>query len=227
MTTVQAKPAEHDKTDPRSLSQTIHAQLRSDILRGTIAPGTQLRQENLAERFSASRIPVREALRQLEIEGLVDYQLNRGAMVIAMSTTEMCELLDVRAALETYAAKLAVPNMVAADIEVMTDILARYDAASDPEDWAEYNRQFHLAICAPSNNERLRRLIEDYCLSTTNRYPHLRMSLDTQKDEVQRDHYRIVDACKRRAADEVASLLEGHILETKREVMAAARHEKR
>jgi DNA-binding GntR family transcriptional regulator len=205
------------------MPQAIRDQLRDDILRGALPPGTQLRQESLAERFNASRIPVREALRQLEAEGLVDYQLNRGAVVVEMSTAEICELLDIRAALETYAAKLAVPNMVAADIDALTKILESYDDAADAGDWAEFNRQFHLAMCAPSNNERLQRLIEEYCLSTTNRYPHLRMSLDTQKDDVQRDHYRIVDACRRRAVDEVVELIEEHILETKREVMAAAR----
>jgi DNA-binding GntR family transcriptional regulator len=217
MTTVQSK------ADQRSLPQSIRDQLRDEILRGTLPPGTQLRQENLAERFGASRIPVREALRQLEAEGLVSYQLNRGAVVIAMSTSEICELLDIRAALESYAAKLAVPNMVSADIELMKRILASYDIATTPAEWAECNRQFHLALCAPSNNERLKKMIEEYCLSTTNRYPHLRMSLDTQKEDVQRDHYQIVDACKRRAVDEVVTLLEQHILETKREVLAAAR----
>ncbi|CAG9228161.1 DNA-binding GntR family transcriptional regulator [Paraburkholderia tropica] len=217
MTTVQGKE------DQRSLPQTIREQLREEILRGVLPPGAQLRQESLAERFGASRIPVREALRQLEAEGLVSYQLNRGAVVMAMSTREICELLDIRAALETYAAKLAVPNMVAADIDVMKRILAAYDAATSPADWAEYNRQFHLALCAPANNQRLRKMIEEYCLSTTNRYPHLRMSLDTEKGDVQRDHYEIVDACKRRAVDDVVELIERHILDTKREVMAAAR----
>lgn len=72
-------------------------------------------------------------------------------------------------------------------------------------------------------NERLKKMIEEYCLSTTNRYPYLRMSLDTQKDDVQHDHYRILDARKRRAVDEVVTLLEQHILETRREVLAAAR----
>jgi DNA-binding GntR family transcriptional regulator len=211
------------KTDRRSLPQIIRDQLRDEILRGTLPPGTQLRQENLAERFGASRIPVREALRQLEAEGLVSYQLNRGAVVIAMSTTEILELLDIRAALESYAAKLAVPNMVAADIDLMKRILASYDVATTPAEWAECNRQFHLALCAPSNNERLRKLIEEYCLSTTNRYPHLRMSLDARKDEVQRDHHAIVDACRRRAVDEVVALLAQHILVTRRELLAAAR----
>ncbi|MEX3917348.1 FCD domain-containing protein [Paraburkholderia sp. BR10872] len=67
----------------------------------------------------------------------------------------------------------------------MKRILAAYDAASSPAEWAECNRQFHLALCAPANNARLRKMIEEYCLSTTNRYPHLRMSLDTEKNEVQ------------------------------------------
>ena len=98
--------------------------------------------------------------------------------------------------------------------------------AKTPAEWAECNRQFHLALCAPANNARLRKMIEEYCLSTANRYPHLRMSLDTEQGDVQHDHYEIVDACKRRAVDEVVALIERHILDTKREVMAAARHGK-
>jgi len=198
--------------------------LREEILRGTLPPGAQLRQETLASRFNTSRIPVREALRQLEAEGLVDYRVNRGAIVIAISTQQMVELLDIRAALETHAAKLAVPLMVSADIETLSGILQAYDQATQAADWAEYNRRFHLALCAPARNARLHTLIAQYCLNTTHRYPHLRMSLDTDKRAVQEDHYRILDACKRRAPLDVAALLEAHILETKREVMAAARY---
>ena len=106
--------------------------------------------------------------------GLVSYQLNRGAVVIAMSTSEICELPDIRAALESYAAKLAVPNMVSADIELMKRILASYGIATTPVGWAECNRQLHLASCAPSNNERLKKMIEEYCLSMTNRYAAVR-----------------------------------------------------
>jgi OHCU decarboxylase len=168
-----------ENTDDGS-PQSILYQLRDETLRGTLPPGTQLRQANLAERFGASRIPVREALRQLEAEGLVSYQLNRGAVVIAMSTSEICELLDIRAALESSAAKLAVPNIVSADIELMKRILASYDIATTPVEWAECNRQFHLALCAPSNNERLKKMIEEYCLSMTNRYPAVRGELPTE-----------------------------------------------
>ena len=104
----------------------------------------------------------------------MSYQLNRGAVVIAMSTSEICELPDIRAALESYAAKLAVPNMVSADIELMKRILASYGIATTPVGWAECNRQLHLASCAPSNNERLKKMIEEYCLSMTNRYAAVR-----------------------------------------------------
>jgi len=206
-----------------SLSEVIRGQLKSDILRGTLPPGTQLRQENLAERFKASRIPVREALRQLQVEGLVSYERNHSAIVIAMSTEDVCELLDIRIALETYAARIAVPNMGAADIAQLTRILDACDLRGTVEEWADCNRAFHLALCAPANNRRLKQMIEEYCTNTTNRYPYLRMSVDTDIEVVQRDHYAIVDACRERDADKVAALVEQHIQETRRDVLAVAR----
>jgi DNA-binding GntR family transcriptional regulator len=206
----------------KGLPHLIHEQLRSEILNGTLAAGAQLRQEALAERFSASRIPVREALRQLEAEGLVTYELNRGAVVTEMSVAQICEMLEVRIALECHAARLGVPNMVQHDFQTMQDILDAYSASEDLAEWAEYNRRFHLALCAPANNRSLRRLIEQFCLNT-DRYAHLVMSLATGKDAPQHDHYQILDACRARDADRVAQLLEQHIVETRNNLLAAAR----
>jgi DNA-binding GntR family transcriptional regulator len=124
---------------------------------------------------------VREALRQLETEGLVTYQRNRGAVVSGMDVTQICELLDIRVALECHAARLGVPNMVQQDFQQMQEILDAYSKSESLVEWAEYNRRFHLALCAPANNKRLRRLIEEFCLNT-DRYTHEQMSLATGKD---------------------------------------------
>lgn len=206
----------------QALHQSIRERLREDILAGVLPAGTQLRQAALAARFDASRIPVREALRQLEAEGLVRHQLHRGAVVVGMSTEEICELLDIRIALECHAAKLAVPNMVASDFDAMERILAEYTSADTVAEWAEHNRRFHLALSAPANNRRLRRLIEEFCLNT-DRYTHVAMSAATGKDHPQADHYRILEACRVRDAARVVALLEAHILETRRDLLAAAR----
>lgn len=212
-------------TTPRSkqaLHQTIRNTLRAEILSGELPGGAALRQDALAERFQASRIPVREALRQLEAEGLVLHQLNRGAVVARMNVEQLCELLDIRVALECHAARLAVPNMVERDFEAMDRILDAYQASTDLSEWAEYNRRFHLALSAPANNRRLRRLIEEYCLNT-DRYTHVAMSQATGKERPQQDHRRIVEACRRRDVQAVVALLEEHIMETRREILATAR----
>lgn len=214
-TTRQAKGA-------KGLPEIIKDQLRYEIQKGTLPTGTQLRQDALAERFNTSRLPVREALRQLEAEGLVTYQRNRGAVVAGMDVAQICEMLDIRIALECHAAKIGVPNMVARDFDAMQRILEQYDASDSVSEWAEYNRHFHLALSAASNNLRLRRLIEEFCLNT-DRYTHELISEATGKENPQSDHYAILEACKRRDADTVVRLLEAHIQETKNNLMATAR----
>lgn len=210
----------------QALHESIRNVLRDEILSGVLLGGSALRQDALAERFKSSRIPVREALRQLEYEGLVEHQLNRGAVVAQRNVEQICEDLDVRVALECHAAKLAVPNMVERDFEEMERILDAYQAATELSEWAEYNRRFHLALSAPANNRRLRLLIEAYCLNT-DRYTHVAMSNATGKDRPQEDHRRLLEACRRRDVQTVVRLLEEHILETKRELMATVRSAER
>ncbi|AKQ55748.1 GntR family transcriptional regulator [Bordetella hinzii] len=206
----------------QAMSHCIRDQLRHEILTGVLPAGTPLKQDSLATRFQSSRIPVREALRQLETEGLVVYYLNRGAVVMKMDIDQICELLDVRIALECYALRLAVPNMAETDFEEMENILAAYDAADAVEEWADLNRRFHLALCTPANNPRLRRLIEEYGL-TTDRYTHEMMSRATGKSKPQQDHYAILQACRQQDAWRAAHLLEAHILETRKNLMAMQR----
>ena len=206
----------------KALHQTIRDQLRYEILSGTLPVGQPLKQDALALRFHASRIPVREALRQLEAEGLVTHQLNRGAVVAGMSLPQICDMLDIRIALECHAAKLGVPNMVERDFVAMEQILAAYDAATTANEWGEYNRRFHLALSAASNNRRLHQLIEELCLNT-DRYTHVLISQTTGKEGPQSDHYRLVAACRQHDAEKVAQMLEAHIQTTKRELMALHR----
>ncbi|MFT4240702.1 MAG: GntR family transcriptional regulator [Acidovorax sp.] len=207
---------------PRALHHTIREVLRQDILSGALQAGHELRQDALAERFNASRIPVREALRQLEAEGLVIHQPNRRAVVAGMSVAQLCELLDIRIALECHAARLAVPNMVQRDFDAMEKILAAYAASDVLEDWAEYNRQFHLALSAPANNARLRQLIEEFCLNT-DRYTHVAMSEATGLDRPMQDHYALLDACRQRDVERVVDLLREHIDHTRKELLATER----
>lgn len=205
-----------------SITNEIREKLRRAILDGEFEAGAQLRQEELAERFGASRIPVREALRQLESEGLVSLLLNKGAVVASLSWEDVSELLEIRIALECRALRLAIPNMIEDDFNTAQKILSAYDATPDPEKWSQMNWRFHESLYVPCNLPRLLGMIEA-------NYGHLGLYLRKQvsiaagKEDPQRDHYAILEACRHGEVDRAVRLLEDHIVRTKRAISAIAR----
>ena len=196
--------------------------LRRSILAGEIGGGAQLRQDELAERFGTSRIPVREALRQLEAEGLVTIQQNKGAVVASLSVEEVLELLDIRIALESRALSLAVPEMIESDLEAAGAILDSYDGEPDPSEWSEMNWRFHKTLYAPCHRPRLLAMIEaNY--GQIGRFLRVQVSKATGKDRPQTEHRRILEACRQGRKAEAVNLLEQHIANTQRMVRASLR----
>lgn len=196
--------------------------LRASILSGKLEPGRQLRQDEVAEQFGTSRIPVREALRQLESEGLVVFNPNKGVTVRGLSLEDVLEMLDIRVALETRALKLAVPNMAAEDLEAGQDILDRYEKASDPKAWAEMNWRFHRTLYAPCNRPKLLAMIEaNY--GHVSRFTRTQVSRAAGKTRPQKEHYELLKLCRQGRAQEAVDLLERHIEETQKSMRAAAR----
>ncbi|SDR24352.1 transcriptional regulator, GntR family [Rhizobiales bacterium GAS191] len=196
--------------------------LRRAILDGEFSSGEQLRQEELADRFGTSRIPVREALRQLEAEGLVNLHPNRGAVVSALSLDDVLEMLEIRIALECRALRLAVPNMVDSDFDAATKILKTYDKEPRPQKWGEMNWRFHDTLYAPCNRLKLLAMIEaNY--GHVSRFIRTQVSLASGKEGPQREHYQILETCQRGDADRAAKLLEEHIVHTQKSLMAASR----
>lgn len=203
--------------------QIVSDQLRKAILAGAIAPGAQLRQDELAERYGTSRIPVREALRQLEAEGLVTIQPNRGAVVTSLSLDEVLEMLEIRIALECRALRLAIPNMVEEDLQHAADLLRNYDNEPLPEKWGEMNWHFHRALYAPCDLPKLITMIEaNY--GQVGRFTRLQVSLAAGKEKPQAEHYELLEACRSGDVKKAVTLLEEHILHTQKSLMAAARH---
>lgn len=96
---------------PQTVAEQVAKVLRESIADGSLAAGTPLRQDDLAERFGFSRMPVRDALRQLEAEGIVSIHPTKGAHVARMDATEIREIFAVRALLESEALRLSVPNL--------------------------------------------------------------------------------------------------------------------
>jgi DNA-binding GntR family transcriptional regulator len=197
--------------------------VRKAIFSGDLEPGAQLRQDELADRYGTSRIPVREALRQLEAEGLVTLHPNRGAVVSTLSLDDVLEMLEIRIALECRALRLAVPNMVDADFDVAAAILDSYEAEPRPQRWGEMNWQFHKALYAPCNRPKLIAMIEaNY--GHVGRFIRVQVSLAAGKERPQREHHAMLDACRRADTDAAVRMLEEHIVHTQKSLRAAARH---
>lgn len=133
--------------------------LREAIMEDILPPGTRLRQEELAEAFSTSRIPVREALRVLASEGLATAEPRRGYTVTALDADRIDEIYDLRIVLETHAVRLAMPLMTEQDIAELTALHEAREAASTIDEKLALREQFHLRLYAVTARPRLVNLI--------------------------------------------------------------------
>lgn len=186
--------------------------LREAILSGVLKAGQPLPQDEIAAQFGLSRIPVREALRQLEGEGWVTLYPHRRAVVSVLSYQELREMCEIRVALETTALRLAVPRLTADDLARAEEILEAADRESDVSaHWSEHNWIFHATLYAPADRPRLLAMSKSLH-DNVDRY--LRMYsfiLDDYKAKGQQEHRHILDACRRRDSESAVALLGEHI----------------
>lgn len=214
--------------------------LRRAVLEGALKDGTVLRQADLAARFRVSRIPIREALLKLQADGLVEAQPRRGTVVTTLDADDFEEILDMRAALESLALKLAVPRMkaehFAAAARILTDAEQHMSSAGQADAtgrtefetrWGDLNWAFHRALYAPAGRRRLLDTIENLHRLFAR---HLRLRIEiiapallpsarteaTPRDtaewaSVLREHRDILEACERRETRLACSRLARHI----------------
>ena len=136
-------------------AEELRLQLADEIVRGALAPGASLDETDIARRFSVSRTPVREALRQLAASGLIDARAHRGAVVARPSLERLTGMFEAMAELEALCAGLAAERMPAADrqrLEAIHEELRVLSHAGNPERFHEVNERFHNAIYAGSQN---------------------------------------------------------------------------
>ena len=188
--------------------------LRDDILNGVLPQGIQIRQEALAEQFGVSRVPVREALRQLETEGLVTTELHKGAFVSSRTLEEIEEMLDVRIALETRALKLAIPNLTREILARARKILDIYDRSDEPQQWRDLNLSFHITLYTACGRPRLVKMIEDVQLMNSH-FMRTYISATVGRTGAQAEHREILDACAAGDSRRALRLLETHIEHTR------------
>jgi DNA-binding GntR family transcriptional regulator len=144
--------------DNISLSEDAYRQLKEAIRKGELAPGTRVREVEIAERFGISRTPAREAIRRLESEGLISFAPRHGAIISKLDHQETMELYDLREILEGAAAGFAARHASMAEIEELEELIAAEPELADkPDQLADLNQLFHSALYRAAHNRFLER----------------------------------------------------------------------
>lgn len=204
-----------DSAIPRqSLTSAVADKLRDQIIRGEIPEGSQLRQDAIATQFQVSRIPVREALRQLDAEGLIAIVPNRGAIVPALSPDDIEELFSIRALLEPEVLKLSIPRLTEDDFSEAAAVLLEYVSELRRDDhvsaWGRLNWQFHSILYSRANQPRFMGIIRNVN-NSGERYTRLQLYLTHGMKRANKEHHQILELCRQRAITQACQLLREHI----------------
>ena len=147
------------------LSAGLYSDLQKDILSGELASGSKLTEQVICRRYNVSRTPVREALRQLESDGLIENIPNRGAFVTGLSKRDISDLFDLRALFEIQAVEWAIKRMTGDDIDALSetvDFMEFYTLKDDVEKVLAFNSQFHSIIYAGTKDRMIQRTLSIY-----------------------------------------------------------------
>ncbi len=183
--------------------------LAGRIIAGEIEPGVRLGQDHIAEEFETSHVPVREAFRLLESQGLVVSMPRRGVRVAGFSLEEVREVAEMRAALEALALRHAAPHLTKAILDQAEEASRAGEHAPDVQAWEETNRAFHQIILAPCGMPRLLKAIDDlHTASARFLFSGWRAEWEAPTD---RDHMAILNALRAGDTEQAATILARHV----------------
>jgi DNA-binding GntR family transcriptional regulator len=187
----------------------ISQALARRIISGEIEAGARLRQDHVAAEFKASHVPVREAFRKLEAQGLVVSEPRRGVRVAGFTREEVREVAEMRAVLEALALRNAVPHLTPSILDRAEEANRAGDRARDVQTWEEANRTFHRTILAPCGMPRLLKAVDDlHTASTRFLFSGWRAEWEAPTD---RDHRAILDALRAGQTEMAAAVLARHV----------------
>ncbi|WP_028238783.1 GntR family transcriptional regulator [Stutzerimonas azotifigens] len=192
-------------------SEVIAKHLRDAIVSGQFAEGEPIRQDDIAGLFNVSKIPVREALKRLEAEGLVLFQRNKGAVVTVLTEPELAQMFEVRVLLETQITRLAVPNMREETFAEAERICAAFVHEDNAARWSELNWAFHACLYAPAQRPFMLQMIRSIH-DKVERYLRVQMSIHEGKRDANLEHLEILAACRSGDVERSVRLIEQHIL---------------
>jgi DNA-binding GntR family transcriptional regulator len=200
-------------------SARVAAYLRDLILHDVLKPGDRIRQEEIAERFGASRLPVREALRMLEAEGLTEHERNKGARVPRLSMHEVDVIYRMRERLEPLALCESVPLLTDDDHAHLEEVQQQIEASTDLDRFLDLDREFHLGTYSGCHIDPLNAMVTRLWNSTQHyRRAFVAMGGQSRMWVVNAEHRLLLDAVLRRDTTDAERFLEGHIRRTRIEL---------
>lgn len=178
----------------QTLKEIVFHELLQDIIGARFAPGERLVESRLAALYGVSRGPVREAIRLLEGQGLVRYVPGKGTVASQLTRFEVREIYDIRIDLEGQAAALGTGGIKTRQLQAMERLLHRMTGALNvPDRWLKLNDEFHMALYAASERQRLASLIRDH-MNLTLPYALLYLNAPEQIRTSHADHPRLFEA---------------------------------
>lgn len=196
---------------PETRQELVANKLREAILRGHLRPGQRLDLDEITELLGVSKSPVREAIRTLAAEGLVQVIPHRGVSIPERSNEEIEEIYSIRCVLEGMAARLAVPQLDALALDNLEKILVAMENTVDPEQWIALNSEFHGSIYLSARRPRLLAMIDQLRNSSA---AHIRQFITTSGyiQAAAQDHRAIFQACVNRNEADAERLTQEHLL---------------
>ncbi len=206
---VQKTTRESSKAPNETIATRISRVLADRIIAGEIEPGIKLRQDHIAEEFQTSHVPVREAFRRLEAQGLAVSEPRRGVRVASFDIAEIREVAEMRAALEVLALRHAAPNISSATLQAAEQATLDGDKSHDVRSWEEANRRFHRIILEPCHMPRLLAAIDDlHAASARFLFATWRSEWEARTDH---DHRAIIEALRQNDVERASATLSGHV----------------
>lgn len=202
----------------KTASELVTDELRNRILLGQMLPGDPLRQELLAEELGVSRLPIREAIRTLSSEGLVDLFPHRGAYVSTLSRDEVQELFDIRLRMEPWLLQLAVGAFNDAALARAETLIRKMDQAG-PDQWGKLNWELHETLYAPALRPAALSMVRALH-EKSERYFRFQVVNAPIRKEAHDEHMQLVELCRAGQAVEAAQAMEAHITRAAVQIIA-------
>ena len=199
-----------DQPPPYMARAVIEERLRSAILDGRLPAGIALRQQELATLFGVSRMPVREALRQLEAQALLRVETHKGAVVAPLINEDATDAYALRILLESEALRQSIPLLTPQDIAAARGFISQLEAETDYAKMGTLNRQFHMTLYCRAPNRRLLKLVEDG-LNEEERFLRFNLKSMGLGKLSQHDHLELVQLAESGAIDATVNVLAYHL----------------